>query len=191
MIDLVIGNSDNVIDNASIPVRWCLSDDLIETVNNSDSKPKIVIIVTYKQDLYDRKEERHIFDLNQVMAYIPLSKAGNVTITAHFFLVQSEAKKFTELVLEKDKYNRTKYEFKMNNLTSWDSYLSLMYKHIESSIDYNYEVPDSVFGKLPHPTILKLINRYQTNTLIDECDLRRRYLIFPFKLLFPLHPGKW
>lgn len=194
-MELVIGKKDGSIDNASIPVRWCLTKVLLDNINESEyHSPQVCIQVQYmrqidKNEYTDYWEERHLFPLNQFIAYVPLSKSGRVCINAYILGMQEgELKCYSIGALQKDSIHSFTYNhFDTRVYMSVES-KTLNYdidiKFIAKALNYNINIPEELFGKKPPQWILNLINRYQDTTLVDECQLRRRFMFFPLKLLF-------
>lgn len=191
-VELVIGKKDGTIDNASIPVRWCLTKALLDEINASSyHSPQVCIQVEYQEKLQKTKEEhfvtfreeRHLFSLDQFIAYIPLSKPGLVSISLYIIgITQGELKCYSRALLMKDSCNdyvcdhldtRVAFNVMSNTLKG-----NIVVHFIKGTLDYRINIPADIFGKKPPQWILNIINRYEDVTLADECALRRRYLLF-------------
>jgi len=199
LFELVVGKKDGSIDNPSIPVRWCLTKELLDYIrDNKYHSPQILIQVQYIHitsfnSEYVGREERHLFSLDQFVAYIPLSRAGQVKINAFIIgLKEGELKCYSRAFLATDtdgNYLRYHFEHEDEVLTkSIISKTQIPIEIIARVFDFNINVPEELFGKKPPTWLLSLVNRYQDKTLVDQCALRRRLIMFPFKYLLMIIP---
>jgi len=194
-MDLVIGKKDGTIDNASIPVRWCLSKPLLDKVTESDYiSPQVLIQVDYINTTaagneYVALEERHIFDLDQFIAYVPLSRAGKVSVSAFLVgITEGETRCYRQLL---NRYGSTEYRIDKHTIAiadiRWvDSKVldrCVRISTIASAIEYKINVPTEVFGKKPPAWLLNLITRYGDKSVVDQCALRRKFMMFPLTLI--------
>ena len=198
-MELVIGKHDGSIDNASIPVRWCLTKKLLDKINDSGYySPQICIQVEYltKVEYYSKtdeyvayQDERHLFSLNQFIAYVPLSRPGRIRINAYILGIrEGELGCYGKGILRKDDYDRYSCDYLDTKtkifVNSTKLRKSIIIDIIAKALEYDLIIPKDIFGKKPPQWILDLINRYQDTYLVDQCQLRRRYMFFPIKLLF-------
>jgi hypothetical protein len=197
-MDLVIGKKDGSIDNASIPVRWCLTKPLLDAINESDYiNPQVLIQVEYLSNYvkgaepYVAHTDRHLFSLDQFIAYIPLSRAGAVNVSAFLVgITEGETKCYARALLDR----RDSYDYRLDNLdtrlyvSGWSRSLDrdVQIDFIAKALDYKLQIPAEVFGKKPPAWIMNLINRYGNGKLVDQCALRRQMMLFPLKAPFIL-----
>ena len=197
--ELVVGKKDGCIDNASIPVRWCLTKSLLDHINDEEYlSPQILIEVEYismtgQGNNFVAREERHLFPLNQFIAYIPLSRAGIVNISAFIVgIKKGSIKTYSHVLLSKihgdydttDLANRSSIYYSLKDGNGGVCEIVM----ISNTLDYRMVIPAGIFGKKPPEWLLSLMNRYQSKTLVDECALRWRKIGFPFKYLFLILP---
>lgn len=192
MFELVIGNKDGSIDNASIPVRWCLTSELLKIINESELiNPKIFIIARYNYNPDDYswdREERHMIDLHQFKTFIPLSKAGKVTISAYIIMSKKGKDGLYKKCFLTKSNSRTHYDFDLETLTDYCHYDDAKFNLISKTTGHNITIPTGVFGKKPAKWLMDLMLRYINPELRDECDLRKHKLIFPFKFILLILP---
>lgn len=194
--ELVIGKKDGNIDNASIPIRWCLTKELLDSINESAYKSPQVLIqvqyVTFGKNMQQTvlKEERHVFSLNQFIAYVPLSRPGAVVVNAFIVgTVLGDVKGYVRSLTYQSGYDHNRYWW--DELEHGLPIPMRLSQHDDAVIDiismtlgYKLTIPETVFGKTPPTWFLDLLNRYQESTIVDQCNLRRRMMFFPIKLIF-------
>lgn len=190
MFELVVGKKDGSIDNAAIPVRWCLTEELLEHIQISEYiSPQVLIQVIYPsiRDYYDIKEERFLFPLDQFIAYVPLSSPGKVIINAHIVgITEGELKCYQRAFVYKrlGEYDNTELHSRTTLLVRSESIEEIIeVDMISSTMGYELVIPAALFGKKPPSWMWDLVNRYQDTNVADQCSLRRRYMLFPFKLI--------
>ena len=196
--ELVVGKKDGSIDNASIPIRWCLTKSLLDHINEEEYlSPQILIEVEYismtgQGNDFVARVERQLFPLNQFIAYIPLSRSGIVNISAFIVgIKKGSIKIYSHVLLSKvygdydttDLANRRRIHYSLK-----DGSGACEIVMISNALDYRMVIPAGIFGKKPPEWLLSLINRYQNKNLVDECALRQRWMMFPFKYLFLILP---
>lgn len=194
--DLVFGNRDGSIDNAAVPVRWCLTPALLKQIRDSGMvSPRVVVLVTYHYDSdtdysIGFNEERHVFPLEQFIAYVPLSRPGNIQVNAYLMCADKVMNKAAEHeIVKRNSYGdyywgrlwvNAKFESGQREVSNGVTTMEI----VASAEDYRLNIPKELFGK-PLPNWLAgLVNRYNSSPAVDQCEQRRRLLFFPIKLMF-------
>ena len=198
-MDLVIGKKDGSIDNASIPVRWCLTKPLLDAINESDYiNPQVLIQVEYLSNYnnfdgeYVAHTDRHLFSLDQFIAYIPLSRAGQVNVSAFLVgITEGESKCYARSLLDRHGNGSSYWIENLDTRTSGYVYSRSLDRDVQidfiaKALDYKLQIPEEVFGKKPPAWIMNLVNRYGNGKLVDQCALRRQMMLFPLKAPFIL-----
>lgn len=187
MIELVIGNEDGTIDNASIPIRWCVDN---ETVDRLRELKNLYVMIQVKYDTIPYKTERFFYKLNTFMNYIPFRKAGEVIIEA--YIIGITHNRYSVKYCINEYINRKEWgdyvytinltQEKTNEvITNNDVKICEIQIHDTVESKYRINIPKNVFGK-ELPSLAKfMVNRYLDNKKsVDECHTRRRILSFIF-----------
>jgi len=185
MLELVVGKEDGVIDNASIPLRWCIND---ETMKKLEGLKNVKILIQVRYDSYT--EDRFMVKLSNYMTYIPCRRAGEVEISAYIVSATSE-KRSLNYALDT--------VFMMRDGSTYDRNINIdctigkelyiknddrLFGHCEviETIHETYKVkiPKNVFGKELPKWFDNLVNRYLSSKTYDECGKRGRVMSFFF-----------
>ena len=187
-IKVVLNGGSNVLDSATIPVRWGFSSNLVE------KNPQYVAIVDIKgkslSDLesvndFNFYEEDVVFigKTKELAAYIPLKSSGKHTFLVYVFCGDTK-KDASEYV---NRYVRRKHR-------------NIFYGDLERGVEgavyitaTDFEVPDELFAHKPKEGFKKFIwnwvNKYFKKEPIDQCQYRKRKM-FAFTmqpLVFVFH----
>lgn len=190
-IKVVINGGSEVLDSATIPVRWGFSEELVE------ENPQYVAIVDIKgKSLSDLKSENDFkFYSNDVLfigktkelaAYIPMKSPGKHTFLIYVFCGETmgDASDYIDLYV-KDHNPQT---FFFNNLEEG----GVLADGAVYVIATDFEVPDELFAHKPKKGFGRLIwswvNKYFKKDPIDQCQYRKRkilaFSIQPFIFIF-------
>ena len=185
MLELVIGKESGVIDNASIPIRWCIDTETMEKLKDHKNV-KILIQVKYDQ----WTEDRFMVKLSNYMTYVPCRRAGEVEISAYLVYAESEKRSLNYaldtvfMMRDGAKYTRG---FNIDCPIGKELYI----KHDDVSFGhcsmleivhdtYKVNIPKNVFGKELPKWFDDLVNRYLSSKTYDECGKRKRVMGFLF-----------
>lgn len=187
-IRLVVNGGSTVLDSATIPVEWHLSDELIS------KNPKYVVICDHETTLDYLKEQRgtsggnrYFCKVTDLVKYLQLFTSGK-----HHLIIMV----FCGLNAEKD---AQEYLKRNKDSAGWRE--MVWYTDIERKSSYEkettffeFEVPNELFAQKPQTGIGKFIwnwvNGWYKNKPIDECEYRKRK-IFAFTIKPPIMLAGW
>lgn len=186
MFELVVGKEDGTIENASIPVRWCVDPKLLESLGN-DVVHYVLIIADYGS-----KTERFLCKMSDYMTYIPLSRSGEVKINA-MIVNATNVKMTARKVLNKTimlRYDHSLWEYSLydynDKLHDVGYEIFIGHNHdndcatIRAVLDspHKINIPKESFGKELPLWFSKLVNRYLESKPFDQCHRNRRVMSF-------------
>jgi len=183
MLELVVGKEDGTIDNASVPIRWCIDNETLEKAQK-DGNMKILIQVKY--DHYT--EDRFLHKLTSYMTYVPLRRSGDVEICAYIVTAKSKKRSknhtfntiFTARSGSKFAYNiDLDRDIGDRILVDWSDENSDSCTIVDKVHDYyKIKIPENVFGAELPKWFDKIVNRYLESKTNDECHRNRRVITF-------------
>ena len=175
---------------ASVPVRWCISKELHESINEENIDKPFILFVVIDEQGYETRS-RTLAPLSQGMTFVRFTKAG--------------IHKLKAFILHSDDVVRGGYKALRNNLVK-DAYHGREYNKWTPTISYSMstdlwgatspdfrinssipiltngeshtivEIPKEAFGK-PYPEWLSnAMNIWYTNAPVDNCDQRKRLI---------------
>jgi len=170
--ELQVGDDiTNEILNGDVQVRWCITEELIDVLNESGVKDPHILLISTKTG--SRAEmSRQLLPVTQLKTFVRCTKAGQVNIHA-WIIDGSEGRK--EL--------RRKYLRKVDGSYSTDllDYNGTVYLHLNSGVaKYTVAevvIPEGVFGKEPGPRMKAFVNLWHSSKVVDECNYRQRKII--------------
>jgi len=185
MLELVIGREDGVIDNASIPLRWCID---VETMQRLEGLKNVKILIQVRYNSYT--EDRFMVKLSNYMTYIPCRRSGEVEISAYIVSATSEKRSLNYaletvfMMRDGANYNRS---INIDCTVGKELYIKrgdVTFGHCEvvETVHETYKVniPKNVFGKELPKWFDNLVNRYLSSKTYDECGKRGRVMSFFF-----------
>lgn len=173
--ELQVGDGKtNEILNGDIQVRWCITDELIDALNDADvSDPHILLISTRKGGCNEMS--RQLIPLTQLKTFVRCTNAGEVML--HAWIIDGSQgrkhinKKFMRRIggsYDTDMLSYTGEAFTQG--VELAKYASLL-----------VTIPAGVFGKEPGPRMKWFVNLWHSSKIVDECNYRQR-LILAFTL---------
>lgn len=188
MLELVVGPENCVIENASIPIRWCINEETLLLLDNVDN-PHILIRFIYEDG---HTEDRFVEKISKYMGYFPCRRSGKVQIFAYIVSGSSQIKS-TKHIINKTFLAKhgTHYDYQMSE-RSKDNNANINTTNGTGVIIDNVEepyiinIPKDVFGAELPKWIKTVVNRYLENQTIDECHRNRRLMTFPLRAPFIL-----
>lgn len=175
--ELIVGPPDGIIDNADVPVRWCVTPELIAELERLRIKTPHVILGTMTPR--GKHEWRTIVPLGDMLAYARFYKAGTMRLFAIIvdvnapYMKEREYGEFT-LVLQRSG--------KLLKAAGYNDGLTAVYASAEADVT----IPEGVFGKEPTGWIKWFANLWHgKHKAEDQCEFRRRLIIaFGIKWIF-------
>lgn len=173
---LKIQVADTDVTGGSIPITWCLDDEMINALAEAKIKePQLVIIVAPAENYSEQKEYRMVVPLKDLIAYVGFHRPGKLNIWA--FVSYSEKKNAKEHFLSRH-VNRTYSTTLLNSDgTEWSRFYKEAYPELplgRFSEPVLVQVPDAAFAKEPAQWEQDWVNHFFDTNPDDQCDYRRR-----------------
>lgn len=170
--------------SASIPVRWCIDEETLSTIDLTGLKPFIIFKIKYNKGF---PSEYRLFPLDQFSTYLDIHHSGSVIIQAFIVTAEYNNKNAIRKAFMSSSYERehlisfSEYWIDINPKKSDPCINVTTYNDSETHV---FEVSSELFGKELPEWVKFYINRYwYENKPVDECAQRRRILLFPFTVL--------
>jgi len=191
--DLIIGNADGEIFNGDVPIRWCITPEMVKDMEDNGVIDPHILIVSIKHET-DHEMDRQLIPLTEMMTYLRFSCAGEHLVAA-YIVNGSKGRKVL--------YNNYKTGPNSNsNLMEYGCTNNELYHVAKTDITWGYaattakvEIPDTAFGKEPPAWLKWYANLWHEAKVVDQCNFRQRmilaftlkmvpFLIWTFGLIF-------
>ena len=192
MLKLIVGEEGGVVQNAIIPVRWCVDKSTLEELKQRGVvNPHILIVIAsrergYESKLYYTETSRYLAPLEQLIEYVRFLKPGKNTIFATIVWEREKIGKKIDLWVRYSRKTEGRY------LTDLIHYNGGFYPQDDSSSEVaetNVEVPTGLFAKEYPKWLKKWVNLWYETKPKDQCHFRRR--IIPAFTIQPLLILPW
>lgn len=172
--------SGSEIQGTSVPVRWCLSKDELNKLNEA-RKEVFLLLLVVSDTGGERSETRYFIPIKQMMEYVNFYTPGKNKI----FAMVAE-RKDREYFLHKYGiyYSNSLYNYYGKNLHP--SYLKNYYDLYGIEVcELEVNVPKEVFAKEPPAWEKKWVNLFLGWELLNQCDYRKKQIFaYSFQLIF-------
>jgi len=173
--ELIVGEANGEIINADIPVRWCVTPNLVKQMEDAGIIDPHVLILTATSS--GQEIQRQVVPIGDLMTYARFSKAGDMRL--YGWIVDG---KMGRKELHKTLTRKSKGKHETDLIDTWDG---TPYKDLGdlsfAHTGMNIEIPAGVFGKEPSPWVKWFSNLWHEDRTVDQCHFRRR-MIFAFTL---------
>ena len=180
MLKLVIGSKDGRVQNASVPVRWCVDKETLDKLKQEGVINPHILIVTvaplpryYGEENYFVETTRQLISLEQVEEYIQFQKPGKNIVYAT--IVWSKSGKYSDLWEKYIKREGSRYEtdviIKSGGKFSPPKENSVEFAEVEIIL------PNEVFAKEYPEWLKRWVNRWFRGKPQDQCHFRRRMIV--------------
>lgn len=165
----------NGIDNADVPVRWCLTTALQDQLKADGVHDPHILLISYNPKKM-KEISRHIVPMAQLMTYVRFTSAGDMVL--HGWIINGNIisrKDLKRRYLAKDGscYDSDLFNDTGTNGDPWVDHFEEMYKHTWRMVT----IPDNVFAKEPNPKMKWFVNKWFEGKLRDRCHYRQRFWI--------------
>ena len=185
MLELIIGDGSGEVQNANIPIGWCVDQGTLNELKNMGAKNPHILIVTVVKNGEGHYQEltRHIAPFDQALEYVQFQRPGINKIYATIIWTKNG-----------------------NNKTLWENYTKIEHGRHSTEVVYNkigtfskpknsleffevdVDIPKELFAK-EYPKWLKwYINLWHDNAILkDQCHFKKepyyQYQNSPFSQL--------
>ena len=175
--ELIVGSETGEIMNGDVPVRWCITPQMVKKMEEDGVEDPHILLVTATPT--GKEMDRKLIPLTELMTYVRFKKAGEMKLYG-FILNGNRGRKHLHSTYMKkvDNEYATEVIFYYTN----EPHDDLPFAYKKTSV--NVIIPDGVFGKEPHPLIKWYVNLWHSSKPVDECHFRRRMILaFTLKLV--------
>lgn len=168
--ELIVGDETGEIMNGDVPVRWCVTPELVKQLEDDKIiDPHILLVTATEAGGYEM--QRQLVPVSELMTYVRFTKAG--TMKLYGFVIDGAAGR-------KDLYSR----YNRKSCGDYDTTIMFPYTgkpHDDLFGEYTrtevtVEIPAGVFGKEPGPWMKWFVNLWHNNSgrVVDQCHFRQR-----------------
>jgi hypothetical protein len=164
--------SDRKVQDAVIPIRWCLSKKELKRLEECGAKnPHLLLITVYK----NREIDRYLIPLSQMLAYVQFRRPGKNRIFAT--VVWERYGKVDKL--KKSFLARGSRGFYMQGVLDYEGnfFPSFDCPRLEQEVEMNVMVPNELFAKEPPAWEKWWVNLWFETKPRDQCQFRRRRML--------------
>lgn len=172
--ELVVGPAGGVIENADVPVRWCVTSEAVKALEDAGVKNPYIVLSTSNN--HGGNEWRTVVPLGDMMAYARFYQAGEMNVYAIIIdagETPEERKRTERRWMQRDygEFERTmQYCGVMKRSVHDENTFAATTAHVE--------IPEGVFGKEPSERTKWFVNLWHgRNKVDDQCEYRRRAIL--------------
>lgn len=177
--DLIVGEAGGEIFNGDVPVRWCITPELIKDMENAGIDDPHILLISYKKGT-DIVMDRKLLPITEIMTYVRFTSAGEQTLAGWIVSHVDGRITLKNTFLKKDNdltefyYDEEANSHEMRPRATLKGF-SYTHRHITVNI------PAEAFGKEPPAWLKWFGNLWHDRRPVDQCSFRRR-LILAFTL---------
>lgn len=184
--ELIIGEGKKKeINNASVPVRWCIDSQFLKRMDETGIVKPHVVIAAF--DKWGQEHVREMVPLAEMKVYLAFHKPGNYDICAWIFNGEMGIPKLKKRMIAKSDGS-----YRTDLIHDGTIFAKIAFDEDEDDIatcafTYSNEyIPENAFAKEPAPWLKWYANYWYDEKPRDACDFRKRVgLAFAFKW-FPM-----
>jgi len=190
--ELIIGQNDGEVHSGDVPVRWCVSNGLVEQLEEQEERNPHVLLIPVNPDLvaedgtirqHGREVgERKLVPMKDLMTYVRFNRPGKNRLLA--YIVFGNTKGLKKIFLGKYCGDYTTTLLCEGELSITHRVKGWVYE--DQHVDVNIEIPEGVFGKEPAPWRKWYANLWMRGILEDECHFRQRFWLVGTLKFFPV-----
>ena len=170
--ELIVGDETGEILNGDVPVRWCVTPELVSKLEKAEVFDAHVLLVTATED--GREMDRKIVPITELMTYVRFTRAGTMKIYGFIVSGRSGRKDLYQT------YKRKELGVYVTDVVceyTEKPYDDIKYEYSRTEVDV--VIPPGVFGKEPGPWMKWYVNLWHSSggRIVDECHYRRRLII--------------
>lgn len=166
--ELQVGGPEG-IDNADVPVRWCITTNMVSQMEKDGIVDPHILLVSYNPK-HDIEMARVLVPVGELMTYVRFSKAGTMKLFGWIINGEPGRRQIKKEFLGKE---RGVYNTDLIFGGSPEEDIKGTYMGTAREV----EIPSDVFGAEPPAQLKWLANLWTEDRIQDECHFRRR-LIF-------------
>ncbi len=170
--------SETQVQDATIPVRWCLDRNELEKLKEQEVKnPSLLLVVTTPSGNEWTEVDRYLIPLDQMLAYVQFHKPGkNRILAAVVWRLDGDVSKLKELFFERSSYHRYEKNVLTYNGKSFQRD-NCQWEFIGGETELEVVVPKELFAKEPPAWEKWWVNKFFETKPRDQCQYRRRRMI--------------
>ncbi|MCX6761555.1 MAG: hypothetical protein NTY33_01795 [Candidatus Moranbacteria bacterium] len=176
----LIIDEPSIVQNPTIPVRWCLSEEEIELLPRRKGADNNFVLLITKYE--NGKEDRRLIPCREVMTFVTFNWPGKNSLHAQI-VGAGNVQEMKEYFLRKNnRYQYANYIFFKEDGGLGDIPYSI---YSIRSVRYEIIVSAEFFAKKPPAWLERWVNFGYEYPAVDQCQLRRRMILaFSLKPIF-------
>lgn len=182
MIKLMIAEQDRAVQNAIVPVRWCVERETLEALRQKGVKKPYVLIVVPSEF---GEDDRWLAPLEQLVEYVQFQQSGKNYILATIVWVEKDGRPFNldERFLWKksDKYEKylVNFDHQSDDHGGYEK-INPELRSIVNSLGFariEVVVPEQLFAKKAPEWEQRWVNLWYEAKPKDQCQYRKRRVL--------------
>lgn len=167
--ELKVGGA-NGIDNADVPVRWCITPDFVTKMENDKVVDPHILLVSV--DSKSGEMSRHLVPVAELMTYVRFQRAGEMKL--YGWIIDG---KVGRKELHRQFMMKKRGEWNTNLINPYDGTPEDSIPGVYIGTSRTVDIPANVFGKEPSPGLKWFVNLWHKGRPQDECHFRKRFLL--------------
>lgn len=188
--DLIVGDAEGNIENGDVPVRWCITPELVQEMDDKGMEDLHVLVASVDLST-DTIMDYQLVPLTEMMTYVRFTKAGDHVLIAWIIDGKDGRAAIKNEFHKRENWKRQLTVFvhvddddpvRDHHLTVGGGSLSVVPSTHISDRGYaraiqNVNIPAEAFGKEPPQWIEWYANLWHDTKAVDQCAFRRRLMI--------------
>lgn len=183
MIKLMIAEQDRAVQNAIVPVRWCVERETLEVLRQKGVKKPYVLIVVPSEF---GEDDRWLAPLEQLVEYVQFQRSGKNYILATIVWIKEDDLPFNLdrmfLWKKSDKYKKHLVDFDYQSDDSDGGYKKINpeLRSIGDRLGFTrieVVVPEQLFAKKAPEWEQRWVNLWYESKPKDQCQYRKRRVL--------------
>ena len=181
MLKLILGDEKGKVQNANVPIRWCINKETLAILEQEKAVNPHILIVTATQNRYYgfKETSRHLAPLDQVIEFIQFQKPEKNFLFAT--IVWAKNGTYSELW---EKFLQKEYRNYNTDVIS-ETGFSPPKKNCIELAEVEVYMPREIFAKEYPAWLKKWVNLWFKSEARDQCHFRKR-MIFAFTIKPPI-----
>jgi len=170
--ELIVGSETGEIMNGDVPVRWCVTPELVKKLEDDNIKDPHILLVSATPNGFEM--QRQLVPITELMTYVRFSKSGKMKL--YGFIIDGAIGR-KPLYANYNRKRGGEYETDIIFAYTGQPHDNLHGEYTRT--DVTVEIPADVFGKEPGPWMKWFVNLWHNSSgrAVDECHFRRRAII--------------
>lgn len=162
----------NGIDNADVPVRWCITPEFITKMEQDGIEDPHIVLVSVDPNPGRGEMSRHLVPVGELMTYVRFTRAGDMKI--YGWIVDGSCGR---RALHSDFLGRARGKWNTQLVNGWAGTPEENIEGAYVGTRRDVHIPTDVFGKEPPRWLKWYANLWHSKPANDQCEFRKRVAI--------------